>query len=123
MLDLDRIERIGQGIDRNGIVAGIGDVEAVPQMIHNGPAGGGAAILYRSHKRKPALWIIGVDGDFTYRCDVDIKERKDRMLAHPEWLLATDLPFEDGCGQRLRKVLVQRAAGIETEGLQEPAEK
>src|SRR5579862_3004941 len=123
MLDFRGIQRVRKAIDLDRIVASVGDVEIRSSVIDDSPARSGARVWYSPNKGKVTSGIIGVHGYLADRRDIYVQNRKKRMRAHAERLVAPAQAGEDRVRQRLRKILIKRSVRIEAERLQESAEK
>jgi hypothetical protein len=106
VLHLHRVERIGQIVNGNRVVAGVGGVEACAGVIYHGPTGRNPRVRHRSHKGEAAVVIVLINGYLAHRRNIHIDYRKVRVGSHPERQVAASQPHEDGVRQRLRKILI-----------------
>src|ERR1700722_15592885 len=95
MLNFARIQRIGEAIDLDRIVARIGGVEICSCGVDGSPARSAPRVGYVAGKAEMTLGIIGVHGYLADGRDIHVQDRKKRMRAHAERLVAPGQPGED----------------------------
>src|SRR4029077_5205854 len=91
VLDLYRVQWVGQIVNRNRIVTGVCRVQPAPCVVDNGPTWRSAGIFHGSDEGEHAFLVITINGDLADGSDINVKNWQIWVRPHSESLMPSGL--------------------------------